>query len=91
MTLEVAVVGALCAVAVVLTSVAWHLWVHPDLVLALLADRQDAELAVHEARAVAALRGMRWAAALSVFAVGFTLGVIVVLAARSNGHPWFTG
>jgi hypothetical protein len=88
---EALIVGGLCAIAVVLSSTLWHLWVHPDLVLSLLADRPDGEdEPQHRVRAAAALRGLRWGAALMVFATGFVTGVSVAMLARANGAEVLT-
>lgn len=88
---EALIVGGLCAMAVVLSSTLWHLWVHPDLVLSLLAERDDGDDATqHRVRAAAALRGLRWGAALMVFAVGFVTGVSVSMLARANGAEVLT-
>lgn len=88
---EALIVGGLCAISVVLSSMLWHLWVHPDLVLSLLAEAPDGEdEAHHRLRAAAALRGMRWGAAVMVFATGFVTGVSVALLAHANGAELFT-
>lgn len=89
---EALILGGLCAIAVALSSLLWHLWVHPDLVLSLLAGPADGA-EEHGARVAAALRGLRLVAGCLVFGAGFAAGAAAVLIARSHasggiGVPW---
>lgn len=84
MTTDAAILGACCAMAFVLSTLLWHLYVHPELVLSMF----DRDRGVHDLPAdpidPRTLRALRAALGAAVVAIGFLTGAAVAFLSATS-------
>lgn len=83
--MEAVLLAAVCGLAFVLSTLLWHLHVHPDVVLSAFEERGFTSSAWASDRGEAAVRWVKWALGLAVFAVGFIAGAALAFLSATGG------
>jgi hypothetical protein len=71
---EILALGAISALAFVLSTLLWHVHVHPEVVLSMFDDSGFTAEAWGPQQRQSAVRLIRWTLGVAVFAVGFIAG-----------------
>lgn len=83
--MEAVLLGAVCALAFVLSTLLWHLHVHPEIVLSAFEEGGFTGEAWPREHDEVAVRWIRWTLGIAVFAVGFIAGAALAFLSATPG------
>ena len=82
--LEVVLLGGLCGVSFALSTLLWHLFVQPDIVVSMFDQESVTAASWTEDSRASSIRALRWAMAVAVFAFGFITGAALAFLAGTS-------